>query len=64
MIAVALENKLMKQTNAKIAMVRKLSKRKKFLKLLLIRVHHMVRNTSSTVNLMNIPTKNPVMLSL
>jgi len=64
MIAMALENKLMKLTNAKIAMVRKSSKKRKSLRLLLIRVHHMERNTFSMVNQMNILRKNQVMLSL
>jgi hypothetical protein len=64
MIAMALENKLMKLTNAKIAMVRKSSKKRKSLRLQLIRVHHMERNTFSMVNQMNILRKNQVMLSL
>lgn len=61
MIAVEQVNKLMKQTNAKTVMVRKLSRKRRSLKPMLIRVLHMEKNMFSMVSQMNIQTKKQVM---
>jgi hypothetical protein len=61
MIAVEQVNALMKLTNAKTVMVRKLLRKRRSLKLMSIRVLHMEKNTFSMVNQMNIQTKKQVM---
>ena len=61
MIAEDQVSKLMRLTNAKTAMARKLSRRRKFLKHLLTKVPHTVKSISSMVSLMNIQTKKQEM---
>jgi hypothetical protein len=61
-IAVEQASKSTKPTSAKTAMVRKSLRRKKFLRLALIRVLLMVKNTFSMENLMSIQIKKQEML--
>jgi len=59
-----LVNKSMRLTSAKIAMDRKSSRKRKFLKLKLIKDPHMEKNTFSMESLMNILIKRQEMLLL
>jgi hypothetical protein len=64
LIAVVLESRLTKPTSAKTAMVKKLLRKRRFLKQKLIRDPLTVKNTSSMVSPMNTPIKRQEMLSL
>ena len=64
LIAVVLESRLTKPTSAKTAMVKKLLRKRRFLKQKLIRDPLTVKNTSSMVSPMSTPIKRQEMLSL